>query len=344
MTSIDLQTIREEQLAFFLERITGEQARTEWQAHVAAAIETWLETPLEKLTTPEALTRAVEAAMARESFTRAIRPISKHVHMESIRSARKERTKVGHYVPKEAREKIEAVLGRPNKGAERLLRQVLAQDAMEETMRDVLYDALKEFNEKVNPFVADWGLPGILKKLGPFGFGPLAKSIDGVRTEFDRRLEPEMRKFLQGFSRKALDKTGDLMSKNSGSSAGKWGDLRRAVIQWVYDQEVRELMGDVDDEGASLGHGAVLDVIEHSQSLPDVKKRRQDAISAFFAQHGKDPLRKVLAHHGGAPVVDTRAISDATWPAVKALLSSDPVKTHVKTLLDEFWDAFTAGG
>jgi hypothetical protein len=342
MTSIDLQTVREKQLAFFLERITGEKAKAEWQAHVAAAIETWLETPLERLTTADALTRAIEAAMAKESFARAIRPISRSIHMESVRSSRKEKTKLGHYVPKSAREKIEAILARPNKGAERLLRQVLAQDAMEETMRDVLYDALKEFNEKVNPFVADWGLPGIMKKLGPFGFGPLSKSIEGVRTEFDKRLEPEMRKFLQGFSRKALDKTGDLMSKSG--SGGKWGELRKAVVQWIYDQEIRELMGDVDDEGASLTHGAVLDVMEHAQSLDDVKKRRQEAVAAFFARHGKDPLRKVLADYGGAPVVDAPAIAEATWPAAKALLCSEPVVTHIRKLLDEFWDAVKAEG
>lgn len=337
MTSIDLETVREKQLAFFLERMTSEKAKAEWQAHIAAGIETWLDTPLERLTTPEALGKAIDAAMSRDSFARAIRPISRSVHLENVRRARKDKTKLGHYVPKSAREKIEAVLARPNKGAERLLRQVLAQDAMEETMRDVLYDALKEFNERVNPFVADWGLPGIMKKLGPFGFGPLAKSIEGVRTEFDKRLEPEMRKFLQGFSRKALDKTGDLMSKGS-SGPGKWGELRKAVVQWVYDQEIRELMGDVDDEGASLTHGAVLDVLEHSHGLEDVTKHRQESLAAFFAQHGKDPLRKVLADHGGAPVIDAGALAEATWPAVRALLSSEPVAAQVCKLLDEFWD------
>jgi hypothetical protein len=342
MTSIDLETVRDEQLAFFLERTTGETARRQWETHVAAAIETWLETPLERLVTPEALARVVEALTTRDSFARAIRPLTKAIHVGTMRRLREESSKVGKFVPESAREKVEALVARPNRGAVRLLREVLAQEAMEETMRDVMFDALKEFNEKVNPFVADWGLPGIMKKLGPFGFGPLAKAVEGARKEFDRRLEPEMRKFLKGFSRRALDKTGDLMSKDDG--LGKWDDLRKAVIRWIYDQEVRELMSDVDDEAAALAHGALLDVIEHTQALGGVRGETQRGMTSFFARHRGDPLRNLLAEYGGAPVFDARAIAEATWPAVKAILSSEPAANHIRKLLDEFWTSFSDSG
>jgi hypothetical protein len=340
MSSVDLETIREKQLAFFLERIGGQKAEREWCAHVAAAMETWLDTPLERLTTPDALIRVIDAFSTPESFARLVRPLSLAVHLEITRSLRREDDRLGHFVPPSARERVEALLARPNQGAERLLRQVLAQDAMEETMRDVLYDALVEWSEKVNPFVAEWGLPGVMKKLGPFGFGPLAKSIEGVRKEFDRRLEPEMRRFLQGFSRKALDKVGDLMSKSGGS--GSWGELRRAVLGWLYDQPIRELMVDVDDEGAALAHSVALEVTEHAAALERVREAGREACRRFFSKHARDPLRKILSDYGAAPVFDAGAVAEATWPAVKALTASEPVVNRIREWLDEFWDQVDA--
>lgn len=336
---MDKQALRDKQLAFFLARVVGEEAEREWRAHVKDGVHTLLETPLGLVVSAEALDHAVCAALRKESFARMIRPISRSIHTETVKALRVEKTKIGGYVPKPAREKIDALLARPKLVQDKLLRQVLEQDAMEETMRDVLFDALKEFNEKVNPFVADWGLPAIMKKLGPFGFGPVSKAIDGVRAEFDKRMEPEMRKFLQTFSRKALTKTGDLMSKNSGSP--KFIELRKAVVAWIYEQEIRELLGGVDDEGATLAHGAVLDVIEHSNALDYVQKRRRAELDAFMAAHGKDPVRKVMADYGGVPEIDTDALADATWPALRALLASEPVRAHFGKLLDEFWATVT---
>jgi len=332
---VDKQALRDKQLAFFLARVVSDEAKREWRAHVRAGVNTLLESKLGEIASAESLDRAVVAALSKGSFARAIRPISRSIHAETVKALRLEKTKIGGYVPKSAREKIDALLARPNLVQEKILRQVLEQDAMEETMRDVLFDALKEFNEKVNPFVADWGLPGIMKKLGPFGFGPVSKAVDGVRAEFDKRMEPEMRKFLQTFSRKALTKTGDLMSRNSGSP--KFIELRKAVVTWIYEQEVRELLGGGDDEGAMLTHGAVLDVIEHSSLLDYVQKRRRSELDAFFARHAEDPVRKVMADYGGSPEIDTDALADATWPALSTLLTSAPVCAQFAKILDEFW-------
>lgn len=338
---MDKQALRDRQLAFFLSRVVSDEAKLEWRAHFKHGVETLLESPLERIASADSLDRAIVSALRKESFVRAIRPISRSIHLDAVRTLRTEKTKVGGYVPKEARQKIDALLARPKLVQEKLLRRVLEQDAMEETMRDVLFDALKEFNEKVNPFVADWGLPGIMKKLGPFGFGPVGKAIEGVRAEFDKRMEPEMRKFLQTFSRKALTKTGDLMSKNDGSP--KFIELRKAVVAWIYESEVREFLSGVDDEGAKLGHGAALDILEHVSLLEDVQRRRRAAIKAFFELHAKDPVRKIMADYGGAPDVDTDALADATWPALVQLLSSEPVRAHFAKLLDEFWATVDPG-
>ena len=104
--------------------------------------------------------------------------------MGVVTAMRTDKTKLGDFVPAKARARIDKLLEKMRTVNEKLVRQLIEQEAMEVTLRVVIFDALKEFNEKFNPFVADWGLPGLLKGLGRFGLSPLTKSIDNVRLEF----------------------------------------------------------------------------------------------------------------------------------------------------------------
>ena len=111
---------------------------------------------------------------------------------------------------------------------EDLVHRVFEDEAAEEVLRDVIYDALVEFNDSVNPFFADWGLPSLLKKVMPIGSGTVIKSIGAIRGEFDKRLEPEMRKFLLVFVRKSKKKiAGLIVSKGSDP---KFIALRQSVV------------------------------------------------------------------------------------------------------------------
>jgi hypothetical protein len=339
---MNVATMRQRQLAFFLERIVSDSAKSEWEAHLGAGLSALLEAKLSSVTAPASINRALDAATTHESFKRMVRPISNAVYADLLHQGRIRNARVGDYVPAAARATIDELLGRPGLMHEPLLRRILEQEAMEETMRDVLFDALKEFNERVNPFVADWGLPGIMKKLGPFGFGPLGKSIDGVRAEFDRRLEPEMRKFLQTFSRKALTRTGDLLTKNSDSP--KFISLRKAIASWLYEQEIRQLLEGVDDTGAGLAHEAAMTITEHVAQLASARAERRSAIATFFDAHADKTLREVLTHFGAEPEIDVTALAEATWPLLETVLRSDHVRQWADRMLGEFWDTQAAAG
>jgi hypothetical protein len=330
-----MEDLRKEQTQFVIDRLAGDEDA--FRADVARAIDGLLATPLEIVLDPARLERAIEAALSKEQVERGTRPLLRTLHLSLLRAMRSDDTKLGVLVPARARARIDKLLEKKRAMNEKLLRQLIEHEAMEETLRDVIFDALKEFNEKFNPFAADWGLPGLLKKLGPFGFGPLAKSLDNVRAEFDKRLEPEMRKFLQGFSRRAVRRMADLVVENNDND--KFLALRKSLVAWLYEQEIRELVANVDDEGAELWNGVGVDVAEHALLLETSKKKRGHAIAALLASHGKEPLGRVLERYGFEAKPDADAIARSLWPIAHAIFLGPAARARIEAIVGEFWDA-----
>ncbi len=316
-----------------IEKLSADEAA--FRTDVARAVEGLLATPLDQILEIDRVEGTLAAALSKEQVEHGTRPISRAIHLAVLHAARSETAKLGAFVPPKARERIERLLDKKQKLNEKILRQLIEQEAMEETLRDVIFDALKEFNERVNPFVADWGLPALLKKLGPFGFSPVAKSLDNVRVEFDRRLEPEMRKFLQGFSRRAVRRMADLVVQNNDDA--KFIALRKGLVAWLYEQEIRELVGNVDDESAELWNGVGVDVAEHALLLEASKERRREALEGLLRDHGKESLGKVLALHGFTAKPDADAIANSLWPIARAIFRGPAAEARVAAIVDEFW-------
>jgi len=308
-----------------------------FRADVARAIDGLMATPLEMLVDPARVEDAVRAALAKDQVEGAIRPISKSIHMGVVTAMRHDKTKLGELVPAKARARIDKLLEKKRTTNEKLVRQLIEQEAMEATLRDVIFDALKEFNEKFNPFVADWGLPGLLKGLGRFGLGPLTKSIDNVRVEFDKRLEPEMRKFLQGFSRRAVRRMADLVVQNGDDP--KFMALRKSMVAFLYDQELREIVANVDDESAELWNAIGVDVAEHALVLDASVKRRKEILESLLRDHGKQPLARVLEKYGLGAKPDANAIARAAWPVARAIFLGPAAKARVESIVAKFFES-----
>jgi hypothetical protein len=335
----------EQRLAtFFSERVVSDVAAEEYAVHLQRAWDALLCQRLSDLVDPGAIFAVIDGALERGVLSEAVFPVAAQLQRVALAELGADEQPLGNYVPEGARKKLDELLGRPGIVPEKLLRQVLEQDAVEELLRDTLYDALKEFNEKVNPFFADWGLAGVLKKLSPIGFGALSRSMENVRTEFDKRLDPEIRKFLQGFSRRALRKLAD--SAVARADAPKSVALRRALAAWTLEQPVREIVGHVGEGEAKLVHEIAAEVAAHVATMPYVRKRRSELLQGFLAEHGDRTVGELLARFGVTPRPDFAAIARATWPAVRAVLRSAPVRERIAQVAKEAVDAerASAGG
>ena len=319
---------------FMVKRLSSARARAEWRAELEKGYRMVLAQKLGTFVDEAALLRALESLSARDVWKKVLAPVFVAGRNDVFPIVKSDDSALSAYVPEEARKAIDALLGMPGFVHEKLVFEVMRQEVVEEIMRDVLTDALEEFNDKVNPFFADWGLPGLIKKFIPIGGGAVLKSIDAVRAEYDKRLKPEIQKFLQGFSRRALDKTAKVMIARADDA--KSVTLRRALAAWLWDQKVSELVANVDLAKWTLMEKAGLLIAEETAQQKRVKASRDELVRAFMTKHSAQTVAEVLAVYGIEPAPDFDAIAEATFPAVATIATSSVATSFVSDIVAEF--------
>lgn len=322
-------------VAYLEARLVSEEARAEWRANVSAAFAHLLATPVARLVSLEAVERALDATLDPTTFARTVRPIADAVALLESARLREDERPLGVYVPEAVRAQIDALLEQPGLVPERALREVLEHEATGAVMRDVLYDALTEFSEKVNPFFAEWGLPSILKRLGPFGLGGMLKGFESMRAEFDRRLEPEIRTFLAGFSRRALKNLADFTIAKADEP--EFIALRKHLVDWVLERPIASLVPEHGDDRAERARAIAQALTEHYLGREDTGRQRRAALELAVHAHAAQPLADALAVYGVTLAPDLDAIADATWPVVREVLASEPIRAWLATITREFY-------
>ncbi|HEU4535985.1 MAG TPA: hypothetical protein VFS00_17795, partial [Polyangiaceae bacterium] len=248
---------------------------------------------------------------------------------------------IGAFVPDEARAALDALLARPGLVPERLVREVLEHEAVEAVMRDVLADVLREFSDKVNPFFAEWGLPSLLRRWSPLGAGVANKALEGVREEFNRRLEPETRRFLQAVTRRSLRAAAD--ATVAMQDGPKFVALRRRLAAWLLEQRFAELLVGVDAAGEAMLSSAAAPVQERLALHEGLRARRRAALDAFYREWGGKSAAELLGALGVEFRPDVAVVADLLWPAVEAALKSEPGRAWVTSLVDEFYASLADG-
>ena len=331
-----LEDQRARHIAFLQARVVSDAAKAEWRANMEAAWRELCARPVGELFAGPAVADAVEAAFSRDAVRAGLVPAVRSALLLASSRLREDDKAVGAYVPASLRPRIDGLLDERGIVPVRLLREVMEHDAVEEVMRDVLYDTLREFNDRVNPFFAEWGLPAFLGRLSPFGLGGMKKAFDSMRGEFDRRLEPEMRKFLQGFSRRAL-------REFSSHTVAKIDEpqfvaLRKRLAAWLLEQDVAGLVPPEGDRRAAKAEELAAELCEQVLAMPEVRAERRAAIELAVAAHAKQTLGEALAVYGVTHVPDWGAVADATWPLARAVLGGEAARAWLARLVSEFYE------
>jgi hypothetical protein len=334
LTAETLAQIEARHLAFLSARLVSPEAAVEWRAQIAAAYETLLAARVGQVVDASALADALDAALTGEAIERAARPLARHLLPLVLGALRAERGTVRERVPASTQLRLDALMARPSLVPERLLSEIVDQDAVDEIMRDVLYDGFKEFSEKVSPFTAEWGIPSLLKRMSVFG-GAMSKSLDAVKAEFDRRLEPEIRRFLAGFSRRGLHRLVEVTIARADQPTSI--ALRKHLVAWVLDQEIAALAREADEETLALAREIGLDIAAAELERAEGRARRRALIEATV-QGAKDlTVGEALEALGVSLRVDTEALAAASWPAVQTVLGSSSVKGWLEKMVREFY-------
>lgn len=332
--------LRAKHIAYLAERLTDDRARGDFVRSFANAYDHVLSRPLRELVDPAALSAVLTDVVTADAIRGLAAPVLREIHRRTVSALKTDEAKVGDFVPEAAREAIAALIARPDLLPEDLVRRVFEDEAAEEVLRDVLYDALVEFNDSVNPFFADWGLPALLKKVMPIGSGTVIKSIGAIRGEFDKRLEPEIRKFLLVFMRKSKSKIADLVVAKGADP--KFIALRQSVVAWLYERSVAELTKTVDDDARDHVDTAAEEIALELAKQAHPRDRLRAEIEAFLKEKGDVTLGDWLTSIGAVARPELERIAELLWPHVRLLLESPPARAFYERVTWEFYDSLVS--
>lgn len=341
MTEISLPpgavaALRARHIAYLAERLTDDRAKADFVHSFANVYDHVLRQRLRDLVDPGAAATALTRVLTREAVRALAAPVVREIHRRAVASLKRDDAKLGDYVPEEARDAIAALLARPDLVPEDLVRRVLEDEATQEILRDVLYDALVEFNDSVNPFFAEWGLPGLLKRFMPIGSGAVLRSVGAVRAEFDARLEPEIRKFLLVFMKRSRGKIASLaVAKNADP---QFIALRKSLASFFYEQTLADVTRSVDDDARDQTDTAVEAIVIEVLAKDRPRERLVAELEAFLAERGDSTLGEWLVSIGAVARPDLETIATLLWPHVKMLLASSSARAFYERITWEFYD------
>lgn len=327
--------LRERHVRFLEERLTDDRAKEDWLSSFDGAYDHLRAQRVRDVVEPARFAERLTALLTTETVHGFAAPIGRDLHARVLTSLRQHDQKLGTYVPDDARSAIDSIVTRPELVPAPLVRRVFEQEATEEMLRDVLYDALREFNDGVNPFFAEWGLPALVKKVVPIGAGTILKSIGTMRAEFDKRLEPEIRKFLLAFSRRAKTKLADfVIAKNSDPA---FVNLRKNIVLFFYEQTLADIVAGLTDDAMEEGNRAAESiawaVVENGKPIAQLKA----ALETFVDEHGDDTVGQWLDAIGVSERPALRALAELLWPYVRLLLGSPAARAFFERVTSDFY-------
>ncbi|HYC55543.1 MAG TPA: hypothetical protein VEL28_11475 [Candidatus Binatia bacterium] len=332
-----LDDLEREHVSFLQQRLVSPETRRDWIRGWRAAYEQLAGTPLHKVLDAGTIAALLRHRLATETARSTIAPIAREVHRHVVAALQEHDGGLGEYVPEDARRAIDAILEKRDLLPESLVRKVFEQQAVEDVLHDTLYDAITQFNTTVNPFFAEWGLPAILRRM-PIGGSMILSSMEAMRGEFDKRLEPEIRRFLTVFSRRARVELAELVVQRGGDP--KFVELRKNLLAFLYTQSLRDLTSGIDGDTARHVEHAAHSIVSSALTRDDTEQRLRAVIELLVRSDRNRTVGQWLAGIGAAP--DVEAWAEAVWPRVEQLLRSGPVTNLLVQITSEFYAALKA--
>lgn len=301
--------------------------REEWGNSAATVLAELQATPVRRLLDVERVRAALHASLSEPAVERATQPILRHVMTLVMARLAARREPLTEFVPERARQQLDELVAHPDIVPASIVREVMTDPAVESVLRDVLFEALRQFSENVSPFTAEWGLPALLKRLPPIGAGPIKTAIKTMRADFDKRLEPEIRRFLAGFSKRAARRVTELSLRKQ--QEPEFVELRQRILSALLKRELGELVWPPDDRRGELLIDAVVSITGHVALHEVLRAELDQALDTAIETYGDRTVGEALAALGVA-LPDLTAMAEAYWPAAEQVLSSDTVRDHLE--------------
>lgn len=310
--------------AWLKARLTGDRARREWTQVWVHAWEPQLARPLQDHVDVQAVLRWQDAhADTADAFAAQVSTIVR-ARVEGGRGDGRS----GRDLPEGAREALIAAF-RDAPVPPEWVRQWFATPVAEMLVSDTLYRSLKDFSLAI-PNLIQGLLPGVVGRFAKLGGGRLGSLVD----EIERRLDPEVRRFVDAGSRIALERAGDFAVRHleDPSTAKARADFARYLLSEPVSRLVTPMSDEVLDQVDAMLHALAEDAKAGGPTRDAVRQSTEH----FFQTWGPRPLRDLLTHWGVPVDPPLEAWADVTWAPLLTFLRSPAATEWLDRLAQEF--------
>jgi hypothetical protein len=322
--------------AWLVERLTGPRGREDWNRVVEAGWQHCLATPLRSLVPPDDARTYALTHLDPDRMADLVGPVVRTLVPALVEHYRKDTAPLGRWVPDDARGAIERMVSRPGLVHEEWIRALFRQRVVEAVMADALYRGIRDFSTIMPRLVLSLMPTHRFAKLG--GAGAIGKRIV---EELERRIEPEIKVFLEGGTKRALARAADFAVDHSDDDAAL--AFRRNVVQFVLSKSPAFHAHAVSDDLLADLEPIARRVAKHMAGREESKRLVEDAIAEVDRAYGAMPLGEVLRAVGLEKEPDREAWAAVTWPAVLECAKAPDVRDWLDGLVRELLERHEAG-
>lgn len=319
-----------------IERMRSDRGRADHRRLVERGYQALLEAELGAVFPRTSADRVLSAVLNSDRLADLVRPSAGAILSEVVAEMKRDARPLSRFVPKEAEDAIERIAARPGLVDPRWIRAIFQEKAVEAIVADTLYSAIRDFSTVLPRFFL-----GLLPTRGLGVLGTAAGLGGKIMEEVEKRIEPEIRSFLVGGTKRALDRAADFAVAHADDKTSL--ELRRNLVHFVLKESpafhARPLEAPVLAE-VSVSAEAIARRVGESE---EIKERAAELLDRFYAAHGARPVRELLTALGVKLEPDLDVIAEATWGLLDLFLQTEAVRGFVEERVAEVLELSAQG-
>jgi hypothetical protein len=272
--------------------------------------------PLETLVPRAALRSAMDAHL-KPAWVEAVVVPSAKAYLETLNQRmQSSQTPLGAWMSPVARKDLEALVAAEGALDPAWVKAVFEQQLVEDILTDTMLWVLREFAQLV---------PRLLESLPGLGarFGPLASVSRKLIEELEKRIEPEIKKFLEKRARSALEGATRFACMHIDDDVAKRG--RRNLMRFALDQPVSFHWQSVSAPRFETFTRVALELIRNWAASPVTHGVVDQVIDEIYQTFGAKPVQQSLDALGIRARPDFSTLAQVIRPVVLGFADTQAV-------------------
>lgn len=319
--------------AWLKTRLTQSATQAQWTTLVQGAVRHALSQPLSQAMPEALLLETLQANLRPEQLADAARFVVREGLSRVVHEAQADEAPVSRWLDEGAQARLLDFVARPGWADKAWVDQLFQEKAMEALVSDTLYRALRDFSTLV-PRIVQGVLPSGLGKLAKLG-GKATGGVGGrVFDEVEKKLEAEIKRFLDMGTRRALERAAAFTSErlDSPESAQAQRDLAGFALAQTGAFHARPFDAPTLEALEGVAVAAAESVAVHPELHPSLAR----VVGRFYAERGGVPMQQALAAAGvDTAGFDVKSWAAAAWPAVQQAFEAPEVEAFLLELAGE---------